>query len=92
MSNSRTVNGPGFRIRYEDRPGYLRAHVFDGTDSPQVSVAMWRMLGSEFQAVGAQRMLVLEDLQATVEAQDSVSEEALTKNIIDTGFQVVGIQ
>lgn len=70
MSNSRTVNGPGFRIRYEDRPGYLRAHVFDGTDSPQVSVAMWRMLGSEFQAVGAQRMLVLEDLQATVEAQD----------------------
>ena len=29
---------------------------------------------------------------ATVEAQDSVSEAALTKTIIDTGFQVVGIQ
>ena len=29
---------------------------------------------------------------ATVQAQDSVSEEALTKAIIDKGFQVVGIQ
>ena len=29
---------------------------------------------------------------ATVEAQDSVSEAALTKTIIDKGFQVVGIQ
>ena len=29
---------------------------------------------------------------ANIEAQDSVSEEALTKTITDTGFQVVGIQ
>ena len=30
--------------------------------------------------------------RAYFEAQDSVSEEALTKTITDTGFQVVGIQ
>ena len=70
MSNARVVHGPGFSIRYDDEAGYLRAYVSDGTDSLEVSVAMWRMLGSEFQAVCAQRMLVLEDLQATVEAQD----------------------
>ena len=29
---------------------------------------------------------------ANIEAQDSVSEEVLTKTITDTGFQVVGIQ
>lgn len=29
---------------------------------------------------------------ATVEAQDSVSDNVLTKTVADTGFQIVGIQ
>ncbi|HSD18274.1 MAG TPA: hypothetical protein VLC71_13580 [Thermomonas sp.] len=70
MSNTRVVQGPGFRIRYEDEPGFLRAHVFDGTDSVAVSIAMWRMLASEGAAVGATRLLVLEDLLSTVELGD----------------------
>ena len=70
MSNGRVVEGPGFRIRYDDEPSYLRAHVFGGTDSVQVSVAMWRMLAAECSAVGATRLLVLEDLASTVEVQD----------------------
>ena len=70
MSNTRVVIGPGFRICYDDEPEYLRAYVFDGTDSLEVSVAMWRMLASECQAVGASRLLVLEDLVATVDVVD----------------------
>ena len=66
MSNTRVVNGPGFKVCYEDEPGYLRAYVFDGTDSVDVSIAMWRMLASEGAAVGVTRMLILEDLVSTV--------------------------
>lgn len=70
MSNTRIVNGPGFRIVYDDEPGYLRAYVFDGTDSLAVSTAMWRMLGAECVATGAQRLLVVENLLSTVELGD----------------------
>lgn len=72
MSNTRVVNGPGFKVCYEDEPGYLRAYVFDGTDSVDVSIAMWRMLASEGAAVGATKMLILEDLVSTVEVDDLV--------------------
>ena len=65
-TNTRIVNGPGFRICYDDEPGYLRAYVFDGTDSLEVSIAMWRMLASECAAVGADKLLVVEDLLSTV--------------------------
>lgn len=70
MSNTRVVNGPGFKVCYEDEPGYLRAYVFDGTDSVDVSIAMWRMLASEGAAVGVTKMLILEDLVSTVGVED----------------------
>ena len=70
MSNTRVVNGPGFKVCYEDEPGYLRAYVFDGTDSVDISIAMWRMLAAEGGAVGATRMLILEDLVSTVGLDD----------------------
>ena len=70
MSNTRVVNGPGFKVCYEDEPGYLRAYVFDGTDSVDISIAMWRMLAAEGAAVGATRMLILEDLVSTVGLDD----------------------
>lgn len=67
MSNTRVVAGPGFRICFDDEPDYLRAYVFDGSDSLEVSIAMWRILGEECRATGARRLLVLEDLLSTVE-------------------------
>ena len=70
MSNTRVVNGPGFKVCYEDEAGYLRAYVFDGTDSVDTSIAMWRMLAAEGAAVGATRMLILEDLVSTVGLED----------------------
>lgn len=70
MNNTRVVDGPGFKVRFEDHPGYLRACVFDGTDSVDVSIAMWRMLASEGTAVGATKMLILEDLASTIGRED----------------------
>lgn len=70
MSNTRVVAGPGFRICYDDEPDYLRAYVFDGTDSQEVSIAMWRMLADECRRCGATRLLVLEDLLSTVEVPE----------------------
>lgn len=66
MSNTRVVDGPGFRIRFDDEAGYLRAHVSDGTDSLEVSLAMWRMLADECEAIGCTRLLVVEELDDTV--------------------------
>lgn len=64
------VDGPGFKIRYANEQGYLRAHVFGGSDSQAVSMAMWRMLGDECRARGKDRLLVLEELLATVDIGD----------------------
>lgn len=67
MSNTWVVPGPGFRICYDLHPDFLRAFVFDGTDSLEVSLAMWRMIASECEATKATRLLVVEDLQSTVD-------------------------
>ena len=84
MSNTRVVNGPGFRICYDDEPDYLRAYVFDGTDSQDVSIAMWRMLAGECHALGASRLLVLEDLLSTVEVAE-------IEGVIDAMEAAVGV-
>ena len=83
MSNTRIVNGPGFRICYDDEPGFLRGYVFDGVDSLETSVAMWRMLGSECQAVGAQCLLVVQDLLSTVDVPDI---SAVIDAVVKAGF------
>ncbi len=80
---SRIVDGPGFRIRYDGQPGYLRAHVYDGTDSLQVSMAMWRMLGEECRVRAATRLLVLEELQGTV---DTVNSGQIIDAMVEAGF------
>ena len=64
------VEGPGFRIRFDVHPGYLRAYVHEGEDSLEVSLAMWRMLGEQCRALGMKRLLVLEDLGGTVADED----------------------
>ena len=88
MSTPRTVDGPGFRIRFELHQGYLRAFVFDGTDSLQVSLAYWRMLADECRAVGATRLLVMEELLSTVDTADI---DPLIDVMVDGGMASVRI-
>lgn len=67
MTNTRVVPGPGFRICFDDEPNFLRAYVFDGTDSLEVSLAMWRMMAEECESTNSKRLLVVEDLRSTVD-------------------------
>ncbi|MBN8261357.1 MAG: hypothetical protein J0L59_03430 [Xanthomonadales bacterium] len=83
MTAARTVDGPGFRIQYQPGPGHLRAYVFDGVDSIDVSIAMWRMLGAECRARQVDRLLVVEDLAATV---DTGELGRLTQAMEEAGF------
>lgn len=77
------VDGPGFRIRFDVNPGYLRAYVHDGEDSLAVSVAMWRLLADQCRAHKSKRLLVIEDLTGTVPDED-VAE--VIQAMVDTGF------
>jgi len=88
VSNPRVVDGPGFRIRYDGEPGYLRAHVFGGTDSLGVSMAMWGMLGEECRAEGASRLLVLEELHSTVDIADVAR---VIDSMVDAGLAAVRV-
>jgi len=88
VSGERIVTGPGFSIRYSNEPGYLRAHVFDGTDSQAVSVAMWRMLGEECRALAATRLLVVEELEGEVPA-DALAP--VNQAMLDAGLIAVRI-
>lgn len=67
MSKTWVVPGLGFRICYDQHPDYLRAYVFDGIDSLDVSLAMWRMIASECETTHTERLLVVEDLRSTVD-------------------------
>ena len=88
MTAPRTVQGPGFKIQYTDEAGYLCAHVFDGTDSQAVSIAMWQMLGAACQAAGTQHLMVLEELQGSVEPAEI---EPVVEVMVDAGMRAVRI-
>ena len=64
------LQGDGFRMRVDAHGRYLRAHVHDGVDSLAVSIAMWKMLSEQCQLRGTRQLLVIEDLQATVDPGD----------------------
>ena len=64
------IDGEGFKVRLEHQYGYLRAYVHDGRDSLAVSIAMWKLLAEQCALHGAKRLLVVEDLESTVDAAD----------------------
>ena len=77
------VDGAGFKVRIEQQHGYLRAYVHDGRDSLAVSIAMWKTLAEQCRRHGAKRLLVIEDLESTVDAADI---EKVIQAMADFGF------
>ena len=77
------VDGDGFKIRIEPQHGYLRAYVHDGHDSLDVSIAMWKLLAEQCRKYNARRLLVLEDLDGTVDVPDS---DKVIDAMVDFGF------
>lgn len=65
------------RLVFEDRPGYLYAHVSGPRDSEDISLAYWSAIVAEVRKRGANKLMVVEnlgdyegqrDLAATIEA------------------------
>lgn len=75
--------GDGFCIRTRWNGRYLRAHVFGGTDSLQVSSDVWRFLTAECGRLGTRHLLAVEELDGTVPPEDL---EALTAAQLACGF------
>jgi len=78
-----SVDGQGFKVHLEQRHGFLRAYVHDGRDSLAVSQAMWSLLADQCRAHGATRLLVVEDLEGTVEPEYI---DAVIATMAEVGF------
>lgn len=80
---SELLQGDGFKVELERHGDYLRAYVFDGVDSRDVSIAMWTLLGEQCRRYSMQRLLLVEDLEDTVAI---AAMEAVVEAMIDNGF------
>ncbi len=79
------LQGEGFKVELEVKrqDGYLRAYVFDGVDSRAVSIALWRLLAAQCRRHAMARLLVVEDLEDTIDATDV---DAVIQTMVDNGF------
>ena len=77
------LQGHGFKVELERHGDYLRAHVFDGIDSRDVSIAMWTLLGAQCRRYAMRRLLLVEDLAETVAL---VEMAPIVQAMIDSGF------
>jgi hypothetical protein len=75
--------GDGFCIATHWNGRYLRAHVFGGRDSLQVSSDVWRFLTAECERLGTRRLLAIEELDGTVPLEQL---PALTEVQMACGF------
>lgn len=82
---SQRLEGPGFTIELEERPGYLRALVSGKEDSVSISTAYWALLGAECRHRGVHALLVVEDLPAWPNVGPDVFE-AVTDAMVASGF------
>lgn len=79
------LQGEGFKVELEikRRDDYLRAYVFDGVDSREVSIALWALLATQCRRHAMKRLLVVEDLEDTIASTDI---DAIIATMIDNGF------
>lgn len=81
--SARRLEGSGFKVDIERHGDHLRAYVFDRIDSRDVSIAMWTLLAAECHQHAARRLLVVENLESSVDLADS---EAIVEAMFDCGF------
>ncbi|TCT26014.1 hypothetical protein [Thermomonas haemolytica] len=70
MSAVQVIQGEGFKLCITREDGYLHARVYDGVDSQAVSIAYQKMLAEACRVSGHTRLLLVEELEASVEAAD----------------------
>lgn len=88
--STQQLQGKGFTIAIEERPGYLRAEVSGGEDSQAVSVAYWTLLGEECVRRGTSNLLVVEALEPYPNPEADVFE-AVTDAMASAGFRGIRV-
>jgi len=76
---------PSFRLRYENRPGYLFAHVTGPDDSYEITLAYWLAIAQECQRRGVKQLLVLDELTAAPATLDEL--DRLIDGLVGVGFE-----
>ena len=77
------LHGNDFSVHIRWNGRFLRAHIFGGHDSLQVSSDAWRLLSAQCARFGTQRLLAIEELVGTVPQEDL---PALTAAQMACGF------
>lgn len=77
------IQGDGFKLEVELHGDYLRAYVFDGLDSMQVSIRLWALLAEQCRQHGVRQLLVVESLAYSV---DRAEVGAIVGVMADCGF------
>jgi hypothetical protein len=63
---------PACRISFDERPGYLRAHVRGERDTVEISTAYWAEIAARCRASAVRRLLVIEDIRQRTTLGDTV--------------------
>lgn len=83
VAAARTVKGEGFEVRLRWDRDVLIARVEGPHDSFDISLAYWKVIADERKRRDAKRLLVIENLQETVEPGLAVD---LFEDIVKLGF------
>ena len=62
---------PSYWLTYDERPGYLLAHVEGLSDSRETSISFWQEIGLEARARNVRRLLVQENFRNFVNPADT---------------------
>ena len=73
-------------MRFEERPGYLLAHVSGPRDTLDVSLGYWRAIVAEVQRSGHTRLLVVEDFPNDISTLDMLR---VVNFLVDLGLRHV---
>ncbi len=64
-------SSPLYQLTFEERDGYLYAHVEAEQDSYEVSMGFWKEIAAKTKATGARRVLVEENIATNVSFPDA---------------------
>ncbi len=81
----RTRALPAYRLRFQERPGYLYAHVQGEEDSFDITRDYWLAIAGECARRGTRSLLVLDELTADPATREEL--ERLVPSLVGLGFE-----
>ena len=78
-----------FALRFEQRSGYLYAHVSGPQDSFEITLAYWTAITAECRRRGARQVLVLDELAGEPATHEEL--EARVRSLHGTGLEDVRV-